>query len=154
MPFNFLLWNCLIPGATSVSESGVSANLKRESDESVLAFRIDTDGFRKRFKLSNGAKVCDALFFYKVKKSDPLLIFVELKGRDIPRAIQQLEQTLSTFRRELEQRGELARRRVKCVAVVVTRRGVHRQTKRLQREFSQRDVPLKFSKTGDLRQLL
>ena len=107
MPFSFLLWNCLVPGATSVSESGVSANLQRGSDESVLAFRIDTDGFRKRFNLSNPARVCDALFFYKVKESDPLLMFVELKGRDVAGAIQQLEQTLSTVRRELEQRGEL-----------------------------------------------
>ncbi len=90
MPFNFLLWHCLLPGKTQISEQGCSARILPKSDETVLAFRIDLEAFREEYDL-RGKKLCDGFFFiFKAGDTRPKLIFVELKGSDVTAAAEQL----------------------------------------------------------------
>ena len=142
MPFNFLLWKCLIPGETSLKESGRSARIKPRSGECVLAFSIDNEDFRARFKVR---KVCDALFFYKSRQGDPILLFVELKGSDIASAAPQLGQALKAIQNALA-------RRARYRAVVVTRGGAPARDDPLRRQFYRKyGVELSICRDGDLR---
>jgi len=145
MPFNFLLWKCLLPGQTSIRESGKGARIKPEAGECVLAFGIDSQDFRRRFDAS---KVCDALFFYKSKEQDPVLLFVELKGSDLGSAAQQLGEALQAVRGKLKLK-------VHYRAVVVSRSTAPGRSNPLRRKFSkEHKLPLEICRSGDLRQYL
>ncbi len=146
MAFDFLLWNCLVPGKTSVRESGKTVRMAREAGETVLAFEIDNEEFRKRFQVG---RVCDGLFFYMAEQRTPLLFLAELKGSDFGGAVTQLEQTLGSLRKAL------SRYQPEFIAVIVTRRGVPKNDKkRVQQFFETNGVRLKVSRDGDLRKFI
>ena len=148
MPFNFLVWDCLVRGKTSVGESGKVARMKHEPGECILAFELDNDGFRTRFGLK-GDKACDALFFYWSAKKGPTVFFVELKGRDISTAVKQLERTVQTLQSASRDfPGEQK-------AVIVTDRKVPQTIKNAEKLlFDRYRVALKICRDGDLRQYL
>lgn len=149
MPFNYLLWNCLLPGKTSVRESGKVASLKpdKRGNESVLAFKIDTDDFRNRFDTK---LVADALFFHKTEGKAPTILLVELKGRDVGHGIDQLGETLRAVKKSLGRRFPVEFR-----AVVRTDRGVPKDMKARQKKFNRdHSVPLLVARRPDLRNCL
>ena len=94
MPFNTLLLTSLMPGA-SVSESGVSVGVERQADETVLFFKIDNTPVRKDLGIQEGEAGCDYVAFYS-KENRIVLCFVELKGKDVKHAV---EQIIHTYRR-------------------------------------------------------
>jgi len=125
MAFDFLLWHCLDPGKTSVSESGKSARLKPKGGECVLLFKIDSARFRAEFEIE---RVCDALFFYKSEHKAPVLLFVELKGTDVESAIDQLDQTLKSVRNKLDNEAN-------CLAVVACSGSTPKHLGKLRKRF-------------------
>jgi hypothetical protein len=149
MAFDFLLWNCLLPGRTSIGESGKTASLKPLNDECVLTFHIDQQAFRDRF-CGRDAKVCDGLFFYKQVDDAPVLLLVELKGADTDRAAEQLRDSLRVLQNELQKTGQ--RLKAEYRAIIVTRGSAPRNLKSFQKEFRQKyDASLDVSRRGDLR---
>lgn len=100
MPFNTLLLSCcLLPGKTSYKEDGVEVSLQPASGETVLFFHIDEKSnpnckFRQLLGLDReGMKICDLIVFY-AKESERIICFVELKGKDINTA---KEQVINTY---------------------------------------------------------
>ncbi|MFM2063157.1 MAG: hypothetical protein RLZZ507_2827 [Cyanobacteriota bacterium] len=103
MLFNHLLLSgCLLPGKTSHKEDGVEVTLQPASGETVLFFHIDEKSnpnckFRKLLGLDQeGMKICDLIVFY-AKENERIICFVELKGKDINTAKEQVINTYTYF---------------------------------------------------------
>lgn len=107
MAFERLLWSCLDHG-TSISEEGLALSVPRQADETVLLFRTDTKAFRAAFFPGENQHIsCDALFFYKYGERPPVLVFVELKGANLPHALAQLTETIKAVKPSLPAHAEL-----------------------------------------------
>lgn len=109
MLFDYLLLSgCLLPNRYSYSENGVKIELQPQSGELILLFHIDDQSnrdckFRRVLELDNqGMKMCDLIVFY-AKDSTRNICFIELKGRDIETAIQQINNTYKYFHAKLNQ---------------------------------------------------
>lgn len=152
-PLNVLLWECLEPRVTSCAERGTNASIQKQPGETVLVFRTDSDAMRRAFGLQ---KACDRLFFYMKEQSSPKLVFVELKGTDVKRAAEQLEETIIKVKRVLGAISNAFVRNDNLHAVVVSQGGVPRQLEKLQQDFRKRvGIPLKISRSpADLRKIL
>ncbi|KYF52493.1 hypothetical protein BE04_06265 [Sorangium cellulosum] len=158
MPLNFLLWNALRTSDTSHGEAGKRVSLQREAGETVLVFHADTQEFRRRFGVTHA---CDAIFFYKRPPAPPLLLFVELKGKEIADGAIQLRETLLAVRRELAAALRDGAPRAEQLRAVIVCSGVAspREHGRVRAEFERAtSVPLlvKTVKRGtcDLRDVL
>jgi hypothetical protein len=97
MPFNTLLLTCLYPG-TSFSEKGNVVSLEPQSGEMVLFFSIDDQSnaactLRQRLQLQGS--ICDLLVFRAAFSGRQIesvtLCLTELKGREVDRALEQVE---------------------------------------------------------------
>lgn len=152
-PLNVLFWECLERHVTKCSERGTSASIKKQPGETVLVFRTDSHEMRQAFGLE---KACDRLFFYMKEQSAPKLVFVELKGTDVKRAAEQLEETVIKVKRVLGSISSALVRNENLHAVVVSQGGVPRQLEKLQQDFRKRvGIPLKISRSpADLRKFL
>ncbi len=62
MPLNILLLMSLIDG-TSVTQSGVTVNVKRLTGEKILFFRLDDQSIKSILELTGS--ICDYLVFYQ-----------------------------------------------------------------------------------------
>src|SRR5437868_1197511 len=89
MSINRLI-SCLQTG-TSFSEQGKSVSIMRRNNEIVLMFATDSQLVRDVLGV---ARVCDAVFVYMQYLSRPILIFVELKGKNIKDAADQINSTI------------------------------------------------------------
>ena len=124
MPFNLLLTNHLHHG-TSFKESGVSASIRPESDETILFFHLDSDKnkqqFNKYFDIANtGEPICDLLIYYfKHAHAEPkkAICLVELKGSDVSHGAEQLLNTYNIFDKKLT--GNRLFQNVKWGAVII-----------------------------------
>ena len=152
-PLNILLWDCLEPRITSCAERGTSASIQKQPGETVLVFRTDSPEMRRAFGLQ---KACDRLFFFMKEQSAPKLVFVELKGTDVKRAAEQLEETIIKVRGVLGAISSAFARNDNLHAVVVSQGGVPRELEKLQQNFRKRvGIPLKISRSpADLRKIL
>ncbi|MDJ0735259.1 MAG: hypothetical protein QNJ47_14575 [Nostocaceae cyanobacterium] len=97
MPFNtLLLTGCFLPGKTSFKENGVEIKVQPESGETILFFSIDEQSnpsckLRQVLKIDRqNMKICDLIVFYG-KDNHRVICFVELKGSDLERAVEQVE---------------------------------------------------------------
>jgi hypothetical protein len=88
------LISCLQPG-TSLSEQGKTVSITRRNNEIVLMFATDSQLVRD---VLNVARVCDAVFLYMQYLSRPILIFVELKGKNVKDAADQISSTIRGVR--------------------------------------------------------
>ncbi len=110
MSINRLI-SCLQTG-TSVSERGKSASLTRRNNEIVLMFSTDSEVVRAVLGV---ARVCDAVFLHMQHLGRPVLIFVELKGKNVRDAADQISSTIrgvrslinQSIRRNFPQSGDL-----------------------------------------------
>ena len=124
MPFNLLLANHLHHG-TSFTESGVSASIKPERDETILFFHLDSDENRRQFNqylgvANTGEPICDLLIYYfKHTHNEPekAICLVELKGRDVSHGAEQLLNTYNIFNKKLA--GVRLFQNVKWGAVII-----------------------------------
>ena len=108
MPFDHvLLACCLLPGKTRQKVDGVEVSLQPASGETVLFFHIDEKSnpnckFRKLLELDKeGMKICDLIVFY-AKDNERIICFVELKGKDINTAKEQVINTYTYFNKFLK----------------------------------------------------
>lgn len=104
MCFNTLLLSgCFLPGTTSFTEKGTTVSAQPERDETILFFSIDEQSnssckLRKILGMDRaGIKICDLLVFY-ARSDERLLCFVELKGKDSGRAVEQVVSTYKYFK--------------------------------------------------------
>jgi len=138
----------LVSDGTSIREHGKVARLQPRPGECVVAFWIDHPDFRTAFELQAGPG-CDGLFLYKAPGARPLLLLVELKGSGLPKAVEQLGNTLEVLKSSFPLPPGQYR------AVVVTDRGVPTQEKGRLVDFERRHkMRLEVSRDGDLRRFI
>jgi len=94
MPFNELMINCVENG-TSYNEYGIRVSVKSKGGETVLFFVIDSNSnncsnFRDVIKTD---VICDLLVYYSTDASNKKICLVELKGKDVEHAAEQLIET-------------------------------------------------------------
>jgi len=138
MPFNLLLANHLLHG-TSFTESGVSASIRKENDETILFFHLDSDKNREQFNkylgiANTGELICDLLIYYlnhAHNEPEMAICLVELKGRDVSHGVKQLLNTYEIFDKNLK--GVRPFQNVKWGAVIInhTKSPTPKQTKHL-----------------------
>lgn len=111
MLFDYLLLSgCLLPNQTSHKEDGVEVRLQPQSGETVLFFHIDDQSnpnckLKKLLGLDQkGEKMCDLIVFY-AKDSTRVICFVELKGKNIADAKEQVTNTYTHFNKKLKESG-------------------------------------------------
>lgn len=102
MPFNTLLLSSLEPG-TSVSESDVSVSVKQHAHETVLFFRVDIAHVCKGLGIKDKEPRCDYLVFYK-NEGKTILCLVELKGKNVDHAVDQIAHSYKHLSQLLKQR--------------------------------------------------
>ena len=92
--FNATLQACFIEG-TRVRESGLIVSTEVLAGETILFFHIDCEDGRNSLGIAGkGAKICDYLVFYtKDDDSKEIICLLELKGKDLNSAIEQIIQT-------------------------------------------------------------
>ncbi len=136
-----------LPG-TAWGESGRRASISREEDEEILLFRVDDAAVRGLF---GGGPLCDLLFLYRETRSvRRTAVLVELKGRDLNHAVEQLGGALAAVRKCATREFDVEAWK----AVAVVRGAVPRDVERLRKRFdAEYGVPLRVcsAKTCDLR---
>lgn len=103
MPFNTLLLTCLSP-KRSFSEAGGHIHFNQKADEIVLLFIIDqqSNPISTAYQdLIKNGPVCDLIVYY-IKDHKKVICFIELKGSNIQRAVEQIENTFIKFKTLLE----------------------------------------------------
>jgi hypothetical protein len=133
-----LLWDCFVSSA-QLSDSGLSAAVRCDAPDATLALHLDTTPFRKA--LSVDKPLCDGLFigFARAEGQEARLhfLFVELKGRNLPHAVEQLANAIALLREHLQRTlTELTFGRTKFSAVIVSDRAAPRLA--VEREAVQR----------------
>lgn len=118
MPFNTLLLTCLKHG-TSFQDPDPRARGKVSivpgTGETILFFPIDDQQQRNapclmRQELGLSKKpVCDLLVFFANESEEIVLCLVELKGRDVAHAVEQIEETYAALN-ELAARSSISPR--------------------------------------------
>ena len=105
-----LLRNCLIHG-TSFTESGVRVYVNPQSGEKVRFYVLDEQSnpdCTLRQDLEMSGRICDILVSYtRQGKSRAILCLVELKGRNLERAAEQIVNTCRYLWSYLEQQLEV-----------------------------------------------
>ena len=88
--------NCHIH-KTRIHENGVTVSIKKKQGETIRFFLTDNSLARACFAMTEqGIKCCDYLLLYtnegNIKKSE-VLCFIELKGKDLDKAVKQIIDT-------------------------------------------------------------
>lgn len=103
MPFNTLLLTCLSP-KRSFSEAGGRIRFNQGTNETILLFVIDqrSNPHSTVYQdlIINGL-VCDLIIYY-IKDDKKIICFIELKGSDIQRAVEQIGNTFNKFKKSLQ----------------------------------------------------
>jgi hypothetical protein len=105
--FDTLLFTgCLLPGKTCFSEQGKSVSVIPQSGETVLFFSIDNPNCELRQLIGldrAGEAICDLLVFYAIGDKRTIC-FVELKGKDLEKAVEQVVNTHNKLKSKLKQK--------------------------------------------------
>lgn len=102
MVFEHLLWSCLAH-ESGITEERLALSIERQSNETILLFRTDNRAFRQHLYAPKDPQIaCDALYFYKHGDRPSVLIFVELKGANLPHALDQLQATIGAVKPRIE----------------------------------------------------
>lgn len=128
MPFETLERHCRLP-STHFTEQGKTVSLEPEQDETVRFFHIDNHAFRSYFQVAN---VCDLLIEYQ-RETFALLLFIELKGKNLRDAEQQIVGAVKAVRTCLE--GQWALRALVVASGVSPKRAAAMQ-RRIKRATS------------------
>jgi len=134
MPFNTLLLTCLKSGK-SFGESGARVSVSRpkrsDSKETVLFFSIDDQSDEKstlRDDLGVAGALCDLVVFYAPENGDKkVLCLVELKGKDIKHAVEQVTNTCRSLKNNF---NKIHSQQITWKAYILTTGGAHTNTKR------------------------
>ena len=135
MPFNTLLLTCLKSGK-SFGESGARVSVSRpniyDSKETVLFFSIDDQSDEKstlRDDLGLEGALCDLVVFYAPDSGDKkVLCLVELKGKDIKHAVEQVTNTCRSLKNNFNNKTHI--QQITWKAYILTTGGAHKNTKR------------------------
>ena len=134
MPFNTLLLTCLKSGK-SFGESGarvsVSRPKKHASKETVLFFSIDDQSDEKstlRDDLGVEEALCDLVVFYAPENGDKkVLCLVELKGKNIKHAVEQVTNTCRSLKNNFNNKTHI--QQITWKAYILTTGGAPKNTK-------------------------
>ena len=119
-PLHFLFHKAFLCGETGYGESGTKFSLRPRPGETILVFRTDdrSDGVKKKEKRAAGSgtfcdhfgikddeKCSDLLLFYGLEQPyedfQYRLAFIELKGTDAARGVEQLDRVMRAVREKL-----------------------------------------------------
>jgi hypothetical protein len=119
-PLHFLFHNAFLRGENGYSEAGTKFFLTPRNGETILVFRTDdrSDGVKKKEKRAAGSgtfcdhfgikddeKCSDLLLFYGLEQPyedfQYRLAFLELKGTDAARGVEQLDRVMQAVREKL-----------------------------------------------------
>lgn len=119
MPFNYLLWHSIQLGE-SISQNSVTAVCQRKDkdNEIILIFKTDCEEYKRKYHSDRA--VCDAIFYYKnlaEKARNIVLVFVELGGSKSDHSVTQLEETVKTVTKKLQECG--LRKITSCYALAI-----------------------------------
>lgn len=125
MLFETLLWECFA-GPSRLEDAALGAVVQSAKQASTIAFRIDTPAFRDAMGLGS-IPLCDGLFLGLRKDGDQEgrvhCVFVELKGKDIGHAVEQIANAIRAVRAHLGGTlSESALLRTRFAAVIVSDR--------------------------------
>lgn len=120
-----LLWECL-GGSSRLADSDLAAVVQSVPESTTIALRLGTPAFRRAANLE-GKPLCDGLFVGFVREDDKeprvYCLFVELKGKKVAHAVEQLANALTTIRAHLQSTlSEMALGRTRFSAVIVSDR--------------------------------
>jgi hypothetical protein len=153
MSIERLISSCIQPG-TAYSEQGKSVSIARRGNEFVLLFQTDNDVARSVLGITRS---CDVTFFYMRHQERPILVFCELKGRNVSDAADQISSTLLAVRTILRQiigRGFPQNGDIRAL-VVRTGSAPHNQSAIQESFFRRTGVELLFARNeADLRDYL
>ena len=134
-----LLQDCLIEG-TKAHESGLTVSVEREKDEEIYFFHVDChEGNRcLGMNIVEQEKCNDYLVFYTRDKSvNEVFCFLELKGKDIQRAKQQVINTHEYIKALLKDRMSQAQMQNLIWSVYIClSNAAPQETQRLQNELT------------------
>lgn len=103
MPFNTLLLTCLSP-KKSFFEAGGHIHFNQKADEIILLFVIDPESNSTSTAYQDliiKGPICDLILYY-IKDHNKVICFIELKGANIQKAVEQIENTFKNFKTLLE----------------------------------------------------
>lgn len=153
MSIERLLFDCIQQG-TSYSEQGKSVSIARRKNELILLFQTDNDVARFVLGITRS---CDVTFFYMRHRQRPILVFCELKGRNVSDAADQISSTLVAIRTILQQTVTRDFPRNEDIRALIVRTGSapHNQTAIQESFFRRTGVELQFARTNaDVRNYL
>jgi len=131
MKFEWLFHHCLKCDEMSHEEEGKRVTLKRTAGETVLFFTVDGKPFDALH--GNNTPRCDLLVARKQRNREGAnLLFVELKGSDLGKAVQQLGKTIDLVRNAMDRAVWDATRKA---ALVVMSGGSPPDQKDVQKKF-------------------
>ena len=151
MSIDRLIADCIKSGS-SYREKGKSVSIAKARDELVFVFHTDNTTARSVLQI---ARSCDVTFVYMKHRRRPILIFCELKGRQIDDAADQIQSTLLSVRRALREAINRNFPDDPDLRALVIRSGTapHNQSAIQERFFRQTGVRLQFAREhADLRE--
>src|SRR6266487_1695351 len=136
-----LLENCLTSG-TKAHEDGLTVSIEREKDEEIYFFRMDCVegnsclGMKKVEK----EKCCDYLVFFNKEKSiNEVFCFLELKGKNVQKAKQQVINTYTHLSALLKENSGQNQTQVPLWSVYICLSGpAPQETQRVHNELIKR----------------
>jgi hypothetical protein len=153
MSVDILISSCIQPG-TSYSEKGRSASIAKGNDETVLLFKTDCDIVRRVLSIN---RACDIAFLYMKHRTRPILLFVELKGKNINDAAEQIKTTMQAISNIIRNTIHPRFPEKRDVRAIVVRSGSapQNQFEIQEKFFRETGVRLQFAREkADLRQFI
>jgi hypothetical protein len=144
MSLDRLICSCLKPG-TSFTEKGKTVTIAKRDDETILMFRTDSEIAKKILQIP---RACDITYFYMRHRQRPKLLFVELKGKDIGEAGEQLRITIQRLRELIRAQTHPNFPQNIDIRAIAVRTGSapHAQSKIQELFLRQTGVPLQFAR--------
>jgi hypothetical protein len=147
-----ILSPCLI-SKTTFNDSGITVNVRRKEGESVRFFVIDeksNPNSNLRETLSIQGRICDLIVYY-VKEEDPsaAFCFVELKGKRIDDALEQVVETFETIKGCTKNAGQIKWKAYILIGIA-SHIKINPATKRiLNAKFGDKDIDWRITKKND-----
>lgn len=149
-----ILSPCLIPG-TSFTDNGITVNVRPKKGESVKFFAIDEKSNPKstiRKELGMQGRICDLVVYYlKEANHEDALCFVELKGKKIDDALEQIIETSKALEgcREAENPGNMKWKAYILIGIASPVRIDPAIIKILKAKFGDKDIGWRITKKND-----
>lgn len=149
-----ILRPCLITG-TSFTDNGITVNIRPQKGEFVKFFAIDEKSNPRstiRKDLGMRGRICDlAVYYLKEANREHALCFVELKGKKIDDALEQIIETFEALAKcpEAENPGSMKWKAYILIGIASPVRIDPATIKILKAKFGDKDIGWRITKKND-----